>query len=181
VRKGIEPTSQVSIVFTGPIQNDEIHRLAVQAMSATLSGNLFATLRRDLGGTYGVTVEPRFSKRPNEEFRIAINFACDPARTDSLIRTTFQVIERFKATGPSEDQVVDERSALLRDFETNSERNEYLLSRLLYKYQYGEDVRDVFNMRPYYDQLTGTLMRDAARTYLNTNRYVQVTLVPETK
>jgi predicted Zn-dependent peptidase len=78
-------------------------------------------------------------------------------------------------------QVADARAGLARDFETNSQRNEYLLNRILFKYEYGEDVKDVFDMRPYYDQITVAALRDAARTYLNTNRYVKVTLLPETK
>ena len=66
-----------------------------------------------------------------------------------------------------------------RDLETNSASNLYLLNRILYKYEYDEDVKDVFNMRPYYDQVTVASLRDAAREYLNTDRYVAVTLVPE--
>ena len=34
-------------------------------------------------------------------------------------------------------------------------------------------------MRPFYDQVTVAALRDAAREYLNTERYVAVTLVPE--
>jgi hypothetical protein len=77
--------------------------------------------------------------------------------------------------------VADAREALLRDFETNSQRNEYLLNRLLFKYEYGESVEDVFNMRPFFDRLTAPVLRDAARTYLDTRRYVEVTLLPETR
>ena len=40
VQKGIEPKSQVSIVFTGPFENDELHRVIVRAMAETLGGNL---------------------------------------------------------------------------------------------------------------------------------------------
>ena len=47
--------------------------------------------------------------------------------------------------------------------------------------QYGEDVADVFNPRPLYDQLSTFVVRDAARQFLNVNRYVQVTLRPEGK
>jgi uncharacterized protein (DUF433 family) len=36
-------------------------------------------------------------------------------------------------------------------------------------------------MRPFYDQLTAAMLRDAARMYLDTNRYVKVTLLPETR
>jgi zinc protease len=58
VKSGIEPRAQVSIVFSGPFQNDESHRVVANAMADTLGGNLQRTLREDLGGTYGVSVEP---------------------------------------------------------------------------------------------------------------------------
>ena len=179
VRSGIEPVSQVSIVFGGAFENDEMHRVVARAMADSLAGNLQRTLREDLGGTYGVSVTPIFTKRPTEEYRLTINFACDPARTESLVRAAFQVIDRFKRNGPSGGQVLDARVALMRDFETSSQRNAYLLNRILFKYEYGEDVTEVFNMRPFYDQLTPPVVRDAARAYLNTDRYVEVTLLPE--
>ena len=44
-----------------------------------------------------------------------------------------------------------------------------------------EYVAEVFNLRSFYDQLTTTAVRAAAREYLNAQRYVQVTLRPEAK
>ena len=113
-----------------------------------MAGDLQRTLREDLGGTYGVSVQPNYTKQPTEEYRLTITFACDPARTDGLVDAAFRVIDRFKAFGPTPSQVADARAGLARDFETNSQRNEYLLNRLLFKYQYGEDVKDVFDMKP---------------------------------
>ena len=179
VRSGIEPRSRVSIVFSGGFQNDETHRVIARAMAESLAGNLQRTLREDLGGTYGVSVQPTFTKRPTEEYRLTINFASDPARTESLVRAAFRVIEQFKTNGPSAGQVRDARAALMRDFETNSQQNAYLLNGIVFKYAYDEDVTDIFNMQPFYDQLTAPVLRDAARAYLNTNRYVEVTLLPE--
>ena len=181
VRSGIAPRSQVSIVFTGPFQNDESHRVIATAMADTLAGNLQRTLREDLGGTYGVSVVPRFTKRPTGEYRLTITFACDPARTEALVKTAFQVIDNYKRTGPGQGQVVDARAALTRDLEANLESNGYLLGRILFKYEFGEDVREVFNMRPIHDQVTVAALRDAAAEYLNTNRYVEVRLIPESR
>jgi zinc protease len=181
VRSGIAPRSRVSIVFNGAFENDEMQRVIVRTMGDTLAGNLQRTLREDLGGTYGVSVSTTFAKLPSEEYRLSINFACDPARTESLVRSAFQVIDQFKKTGPSAGQVADARAALARDLETNSARNDYLLNRLVFKYQYGEDLNDLLKMRSFYDQLTVPVLRDAAQAYLDTNRYVQVTLMPETK
>ena len=179
VKSGIAPRSQVSIVFSGPFQNDEQHRVIAQAMADTLAGNLQRTLREDLGGTYGVSMTPRFSMRPIGEYRFTISFACDPARTDALMKTAFEVIDEYKRNGPGQGQVADTRSTLTRDLETNSASNLYLLNRILFKYEFDEDVKEVFNMRPFYDQVTVAALRDAAREYLDTDRYVAVTLVPE--
>jgi zinc protease len=179
VKSGIAPRSQVSIVFTGPFQNDEPHRVIATAMAETLAGNLQRTLREDLGGTYGVNVTPSFTKRPAGEYRISITFACDPARTDGLVKTAFQVIDDFKRAGPGMGQVADTRATLVRELETNIASNTYLLNRILFKYEFGEDVREVFNMRPFYDQVSVPALRDAAREYLNTSRYVEVTLIPD--
>jgi zinc protease len=181
VKSGIAPRSQVSIVFTGPFQNDQQHRVLATAMADTLGGNLQRTLREDLGGTYGVSVVPRFVKRPTPEYRITITFACDPARTDSLVKTAFQVIDAYRTLGPGATQVTDTRAALLRDLETNIATNEYLLNQILFKYEFGEDVNEIYNMRPFYDQITAAALRDAAQQYLNTMRYVEVRLLPDTR
>ena len=124
---------------------------------------------------------PRFAKQPTGEYRLTITFACDPARTESLVKTAFSVIDEYKRVGPGQGQVADARSALVRDFETNAATNIYLLNRILYKYEFGEDVKEVFNMNPFYDQVTPGSLRDAARQYLNTDRYVAVTLVPDAR
>jgi zinc protease len=158
-----------------------MNRLTLRAMAETLSGNLHRTLREELGGTYGVSVEPRFTERPTEAYRISISFACDPARTESLTKTAFEVIDAFRRDGPSDGQVADARQAMLREFETNSQQNRFVLNRLVYSYEHGERVEAAFDIRPSVDRLTAPLIRDAARTYLDMRRYVEVTLLPETR
>jgi predicted Zn-dependent peptidase len=95
------------------------------------------------------------------------------------VRAAFRVVEDFKRNGPSRGQVVDARAALRRDFETNSQENAYLLNRITSKYEFAEDIAEVFDMESIYEQVTMGALRDAARVYLNTDRYVQVTLLPE--
>jgi zinc protease len=179
VRKGLDPRSQVSVVFTGPFQNTQTNRVIMRAMAETLEGNLQGTLRENLGGTYGVSVTPDFEQRPRGMYRITIAFACDPARLDALVSALFRSIEQFRRTGASLGQINDQRLALARDLETNSRSNSYLLNQLVYKYEYGEDPADVYMMDKYYQQITQTNIRDAAQMYLDLSRYVKVTLLPE--
>jgi zinc protease len=179
VTKGREPRSQVGLVFTGPFKNTRQERLVVRTLADTLEGSLQRVLREDLGGTYGVSVEPDYEKQPTEEYRLTISFACDPARTDDLVKALFSVIDEFKTDGPSAGQLADVRAAGLRDLETDSQQNNFVLRQLAYAYEYGEEIPDLAKIRASYDQLTPAIIRDAARTYLDTNRYVKVVLMPE--
>jgi zinc protease len=181
VTKGSTPKSQVGVVFTGPFQNNQKNRLIIRTMANTLAGNLQRVLREDLGGTYGVSVVPDFTKLPIEEYRVTITFACDPARTQDLVKALFDVVEDFKTTGPSTGQVADAQAALRRDYETDSRQNGFVLNQLAFAYQYDEPVPDPSSLRGLYDQLTVPVLRDAARTYLDMTRYVKVVLVPEVK
>jgi zinc protease len=181
VTKGTTEKSEVGVIFSGSFQNNLKNRIVLRAMANTLAGNLQRVLREDLGGTYGVSVDPEFTKRPTEEYRINITFACDPARTQDLVKALFSVVEDFKTNGPSAGQAADAQSALRRDLETDSRQNGYVLSQLAFAYQYDEPIPDPSSLRQIYDQLSAPLLRDAARQYLDMNRYVKVTLFPETK
>jgi len=181
VVKGVEPKSQVAIVFSGPFENDQMHRLLIKTVSQMLGGNLQRTLREELGGTYGVSAEPSFSKYPTAQYQISIDFSCDPARVAALTAAAWKVIRDFAERGPSAEYLAGTRSLLDRELETGFQTNADLLNELTTKVEYREDIAEVFNLRSFYDQLTPTAVRDAAREYVNAGRYVQVTLRPEGK
>jgi len=179
VKKGIEPKSQAAIVFTGPFRYDRPQRAAIRALSLVLDTKLRETLREELSGTYGVSVMASYTKIPDEKYSFMINFGCNPARTDELIKAIFQEIENLKTNGPSEKQVNDTREALLREYETNMKQNNYLLTQIYYSYQLHEDLKYLFDLPEYLKTLSAAMIHEAARTYLNTGNYVQVTLFPE--
>jgi zinc protease len=181
VEKGIEPKSQTVIVFTGPFQYDQDHRAAIRAMADVLENKLRDVLREDLGGTYSVSVSPNYNKIPREEYSLYIEFGSSPARTDDLIKTVFDQIEQFKATGPTEQQVADVRETFLRDYETQAKQNSFFLSEISNRYRNGEDLAPLFNLADYYKRLSPAIIQDAAKTYLNTSNYVKISLFPEKK
>src|SRR5688572_12325490 len=123
VRRGTTPKSQVGVFFSGPFESNEKSRVTIRAMVNTLAGNLQRVLREDLGGTYGVSVVPEFNKRPTEDYRVTITFACDPARAQDLVKALFAVVDDFKTTGPSAGQVADVQAALRRDLETDDRKS----------------------------------------------------------
>ena len=181
VEKGVEPKSSSAIVFSGPFEFDQAHRVSMRAMAEILQRRLLETIREDLGGTYGINASPGYERFPNQTYSITIQFGSSPTRTDELIKRVFQEIEAFKTNGPTDQQVADERETLLRDFENNSKLNGYILNELSGRYANGEDPAVLWSIPDYYKKIDKAMIQEAARTYLNTNRYVEVMLFPEKK
>ena len=181
VEKGSEPKSQTALIFTGPFQFDPTHRIVLRAMSQILQMRLLETIREELGGTYSISANGGSTKIPRPEYQFTIQFGSDPKRVDDLVKRVFEEIEKFKANGPTEKQLADEKEALLREFETSSKQNAYLLTQIAGKYQLDEDVAGVWDAPELYKKMDAAAIREAAKTYLNASNHVRVTLVPEKK
>lgn len=181
VEKGVEPKSSSAIVFSGPFEYNQTNRVAIRAMSEILQRRLLETIREELSGTYGINATASYSRIPNPEYAITITFGSSPERTEALIKRIFQEIEAFKTNGPTEQQLTDQRETLLREFETSSKQNNYLLGQLSSRYDVGDDPAGVWLVPDYYKKIDKAMVMEAAKTYLNTSRYVEVMLFPEKK
>jgi zinc protease len=181
VEKGFEPKSQTAIVFSGPFVFDQAHRVAIRAMSEILQTRLLELIREDLGGTYSITAGFGYSKYPHADYSISINFGSSPDRTDDLIKKVFEEIENFKAKGPTEKQLSDEKEALVREFETSSKQNGYLLNQISLRFANGEEPAGIWEIPDFYRKLDAATIQDAAKQYLDTKSFIKVTLFPEKK
>jgi zinc protease len=180
VNMGIAPKSDVAIVFTGPFQDDDAHRLALRAMTLVLQSRLSDTIRQELGGTYSITAEASTDKIPRPQYTLRIDWTCDPARAADLTERVFQEIGFVKNTPLNQHQVALIREAILRQFQANSQDNGYLLNQIARRYADGDaaDLAAIWNLPDRLGALTGDDVQQAAQTYLDTSRYVQVTLLP---
>jgi zinc protease len=181
VQKGIAPKSEVAFVFSGPFEYDDAHRLALRTMTLLLQGQLFDTIRQELGGTYSITVSPDTQKFPKPEFSVRIDWTCDPARVTPLVQRVLSEIELVKATPLGAGQMGRVRDSLVREYEQDSQDNGYFLNQIARRYQDGEseNVAAVANLPERIAQLSGSQIQQAARDYLDTANYVKVTLVPQ--
>jgi zinc protease len=181
VEKGLEPKSYAAIVFSGPFEYNQANRVAIRAMSEILQRRLLETIREELSGTYGINATPSYERIPNQSYSITISFGSSPDRTEALVKRVFEEIENFKTNGPTEQQLTDQRETLLREFETQSKVNGYLVNQILFRYETGEDPAGVWMIPDYYKKIDKAMIIDAAKKYLDTKRYVEVMLFPEKK
>lgn len=181
VEKGTEPKSQTAIVLTGPFEYTPTERVVIRAMAQALEAKLMTAIREELGGTYGISARANYSRIPRPEYSISIDFGADPARVDALVARVFEEIGRLKADGPSAQLLNEVKQSMLRDFETDSKSNGFLLNQILGKYQHGEDVEGLWDLPKNVEKLDVAAVHQAARKYLDTANSVRVTLLPEKK
>jgi zinc protease len=183
IEKGIAPKSQVAIVLSGPIEYDQVHLMAFRTVTLLLQSRLLDTIRQELGGTYAISVNPDVDKFPRPIYTVRIEWTCDPARTAALAQRVLDEIGVVRAVRLSEDHMGMVREGLLREFETNSQDNGYFLQAIAQRYEDRDtaDLSAVVHVPEQLAALSAGAVMQAARTYLNTDNYVKVTLMPETK
>ena len=181
VDKGLEPQSRAQIVFSGAYQDSQEQRIALRALADVLDARLREKLREDLGGTYGASVGASYTRIPVGEYAVTINFSCDPARTEELIKATLTDIDDLKSKGPLEKQVTDTKEKLIRDNETSVKQNAYWTTQLSLRYLAGDPLDTLFSMPEEYRKVSVASVHEAAKKYLNTGNVVKVTLFPEKK
>ena len=181
VTKGLEPKSQVGIVFNGPFQYDPQHRMIIRALGDVLSARLRDRVREDMGGTYSIGASASYVRVPEQRYSFRIQWGCNPDRVAELVKAVNTDLADIRANGPTEKQVSDVREQMARDYETNIKQNSYLVTQIYFRYQFGEDVKTLFDMPVMLKSLTPAVIQEAAKAYLNPDNYVQVTLLPEPK
>jgi zinc protease len=178
VRKGIEPKSNVRIMFHGPAVWSIENQYLIAAAADVLRMRLREQLREEKGGVYGVGAFGRVERRPKEDYEFAITFGCDPARVDELVAAVFAEIEKVKAD-PGEDYVQRVRQSRIRSHETAMKENRVWLSSLEHYALNDLDPRDIPQEDKRLALLSTDSIRETARKYLKTDQYVMGVLYPE--
>jgi zinc protease len=180
VRKGIAPRSEVSIVFSGPFEDGGTQRLALRSATLLLAAQLNDAIREQLGATYAISADSETGRNPRPEYRVTINWTCDPPQVENLVQRVFREVAAVRNTPLTNDQLVRLRDFLQRDLDRASQDNGFLLGQLLRHYENGEPItRDVVSEQAAdIAALTRDAVAQAAVKYLDPARYVRVTLMP---
>jgi len=178
VRKGVEPKSQVALVFSGPFSWSRENRHVLGAVMDLLEYRLREVIREDKGGTYGVNIYASPSRYPVERYSAVINFGCAPDRVEELTKAALDLIEEFKKDGPRAADMEKLKETERRDRESSLRQNGFWIGSLQNSYLYGEDPNDILTGDRLIEKLTPEEARQAAIRYFDMNNYVKAVLYP---
>ena len=102
VNAGTEPRSNTIVVFAGDMDWSPDEALALNVAGEILGLRLHERVREQLGGTYGVFVNARAERLPDQEYLAQIIFGSDPSRTDELFAEVIDEINWLRDGGEQE-------------------------------------------------------------------------------
>jgi len=151
-------------------------------MANVLRIKLREVLREDKGGVYGVGVSALPIHYPREEYRITINFGCDPHRIDELTSATLEQIDSLKNYGTTDDYITKVKETQRRERETNLKENRFWLNTLQFAAVNREDPNTLINkFDELVERVTKERVQQTAQKYLDMSNFVKVVLVPAEK
>jgi zinc protease len=179
VRRGLEPKGRTQLVFHGPLDFARGEALALRTLADVLQIRLRDRLREDLGGTYGVAVAASAAREPRQEYRFVIDFGSAPERLDELTAVVFAEIEALRRDGPGAAEMAKVREEQRREKEVSLRDNGWWATQLMTFHRYGWDPAGITAPGGSGPHAAPEAVRDAARRYLDPQRHVQVSLLPE--
>lgn len=180
VRKGLAPQSRTVIVLSGlgAYSRDEAYTL--ESLGDLLQARLLDRLRESLGATYSVSVNTNFSRRPREEWQVAITFGSAPDKADALYAAVRQELDSLRRVPPTAAEVDRVREQNRRQIELARRENQTWLEGLQERLEVGEDPATIFVLREAaLAALTPAKVATAATTYLTEQNRIRFVLLPE--
>ena len=179
VKKGAEPKARTALVFTGPFEYTRQNRYYLSALAELLSIKLRETLRENLGGTYGVSVNPSATRDPQPSYRFTIGFGSAPERLEALTAAALAQIDSVKRFATTPEYLNKVKEAALRARETALKQNSYWIAQISTFDQNGWPLEEIPNGEKLISSLTAEDLQRAAQKYLRIDNYVRVSLYPE--
>ena len=179
VRRGIEPKARVRLRINGEFESTPESRHQLRALGSSLSILLREDLREARGGTYSVGARTSDTHVPQQRYSVTVDFQCDPERVDELRKAAWQILEQAKEAPISASVTERVAEQERRSWETELETNGYWQGAIQGNLQRGEDPGRLAEYRTWHERITPAYVHEAAKTFLDLDRYVLVTLLPE--
>ncbi len=179
VHAGKEDKAIVSLVYHREIPWSDNAHTDLVSLQSYLQIRLREVLREQIGATYSPGVSQVFQHVPFSQARLSISLQCKPADVEPLLEATRAVITEVKKSGVDDSYLEKLRSLRTRDLEEQYRSNGFWIGQLATRYNLGLNPLDVLTYHELTKRITRENLRDAARTYLPDDQYLDARLLPD--
>ncbi len=179
VYKGVDDKASVSLKFFGDYKYNTDNNFKLKSLIEYFNIKLIETIREDKSGVYGIGARPSMNKYPTEDYMISVGFGTEPARVDELIKAVESMMESFKKTPPTKEDLEKVKEIQKKELEKNYKENNFWLGVIFNSYFNGIDPNYMNERMKQIEKLTVKDIQDAAKKYFVTKNYAKFILYPE--
>jgi zinc protease len=178
--KGEEQLGFVNMSFITPAPYSVKDAFVIKSLGELMTMKLLSQLREEKSSIYGIRATGNLAKYPYSYSNFNINFPCAPENADTLSVATLEEIRQIIRSGVNADDLAKIKEQQKRKLETDLHQNIYWITSLHDSYYLGNDPLEILQRQKMIDALTGKMIQDAAKKYLNLDNYVRAVLKPGT-
>ncbi|MEI7982478.1 MAG: insulinase family protein, partial [Bacteroidota bacterium] len=179
--KGSDPQGMVGLVLSKKMEWNQQNLLALSMLKEILSIKLIEVIREKLSGVYSPQVMLNPDHYPQSQFQLIIMFGCSPATTDKLTKAVLGEIKKIRKKGPTAVDLQKAQESLIRERETNLEKNEFWQAKIESVYYDNTDPASILNFKERVNAMTTADLQKIYESMIDPGNYVRVVLKPEKK
>lgn len=120
-------------------------------------------------------------KIPYSYSTFSISFPCAPENADTLSKAAIEELKKIIKNGVSAEDLEKIKEQQKRKLEVDLKQNSFWMSSLYDAYYLGNNPSGILAKQKQTETLTSKMIQDAAKKYINLNKYIRVMLQPEEK
>lgn len=179
IKKGKEPQSLVTVLWTGETDYNPNENLAFRALIDALNIKVIEKLREELGGMYSGGLNGSIQKRPYVHYSISASVPCGPENVDKLTNALFEIIKNAQDGKIPQTDLDKVKETLKKQYKVNIQENEPWLDNLSQSFINHTNPEDFLTYEQRVDALTLQDLQKAAQKFFDMKNYVKAVLYPE--
>ncbi|MDP4280955.1 MAG: insulinase family protein [Bacteroidota bacterium] len=177
--KGKDPQSMVAIMMSEPMEWGDKTKLELKMLKEIISIKLVEVIREKMSGVYSPMVMLNYDQYPTPKYQMIIAFGCSPQMTEKLTTAVFDEMNKIRKKGPTTVDLKKAQEALIRQRETDLEKNEFWLQKIESVFYNHDDPTGLATFKDDVNAITGKDLKKTAEEYFKANHYTRVVLMPE--
>jgi zinc protease len=179
VRKGSAPQSMVMLMMKGKYHYDFENNLLMDALTQTLDIELREVVREQESGTYGIYISPSVEQYPRQKYSLNLGFGCAPQNVDHLVKSVFDVFEKFRKEGPDALTLKKVKETFIRTRQSDVRENSFWMNQIVNAQFEGIPIKTQGEYDAAVNSITISQIKKAAKKYLTMDHYVLGVLKPQ--
>jgi len=179
IKRGKDPKSVVTVIWTGETEYSREETLALRALIDALNIKVIEKLREELSGMYSGGLNGAIQKRPYVHYTVTAAIPCGPENVDKLTAALFEIVKNAQENGIDQKDLDKVKETWKKQYHVSLQSNDAWLDNLSNAFIDQNNPENILTYEQKVDALTTKDLQNAAKKFLNMNNYVKAVLYPE--